>query len=498
MRLASFGVRVRRRAASQDGIALLVAIGALFVLGIAGTTVIYHSSANTRASAYSGATATAFQLAEAGMSEAMSVVSNPANNPMNTALLAERTSTYSSGTVTWSGTLNTGTASWTITSRGRVRNPSGPGSAASTRTVKATVRVIPHYTEPQENNAWDYVFVMNTGQTCDMTMPSNFTWNSNLYVRGNLCLSNNAKITGGELVVLQRLDISTSTGGVGSLVTPVPKAQIGIGCQYAAQHWHPDPSHPLHPFCSNFDNVYATVLDQNPPIIPPPVPQWDTWYNNAVPGPKYPCTYSSGTPPAFDNNTTRDVNGSLVGEFDLTPVSGYSCRVGPASAPIGEITWDPTQNPKKLTVRGTIYIDGSVVAQGAGPYDYDGHGTIYLSGTFRVAGGMLCTRVSGTTCDYGGWNPNSEMLTIVAGGNQLNGRSVSLGADARFQGAIYSVNELELAARAMHEGPLVVPTIHLGADASTDPWNVVDTVPTGTPGETVQFSDVTGPEDYSG
>ena len=495
-RTAMRRLRIFRR---DEGIALIAALGMLLVLGVASTTVVYYSSTNTRSASLSASETTAFQLAEAGIAEAMSVLSNThVNNPMSTTLLSERTSTYAGGTVTWSGTLSQPTATWSLTSTGNVTNPSGAGTVH--RRLTATATVVPHYTETQENGAWDYVFVTGTGQICDMTLSANFTWDSNLYVMGNLCLGNGARITGGELVVRQRLDLGTSTTTVGTSVAPLAKAQIGSGCQYANQHWHPDASHPTHPFCSSVDNVWASQLDQNPPVIPPPVPEWDTWYQNAIPGPSYPCTYSSGTPPAFDNNTTRDFNGSIAGEFDLTPVTGYSCRVGPASAPIGEITWDPTQNPKKLTIRGTIYIDGSVVVSGAGPYEYDGHGTLYLSGTFRVAGGKMCTRVSGSDCDYAGWNPNSEMMTIVAGGNLLAGgiESVSLASGARYQGAIYSAYQMELAANAKHEGPLVAPSLQLGAGAVTDPWNVVGTVPTGTPGETPQYSDVSPPKDYSG
>ena len=94
--------------------------------------------------------------------------------------------------------------------------------------------------------------------------------------------------------------------------------------------------------------------------IPPPSVNWDAWYANANPGPYYPCTTVSGTPPAFEsgdqgvlpNVDLTKRNNSILSVVDLTPSSSYSCHtVG------GELTWNATT--KVLAVNGTMYIDGS-------------------------------------------------------------------------------------------------------------------------------------------
>ncbi|MGZ8794233.1 MAG: pilus assembly PilX family protein, partial [Gaiellaceae bacterium] len=74
--------------------ALIIALGVMLVLGVAGTTVIYSTSTNTRSAGQSKAKGAAFQLAEAGLHESLSVLSNqPTNDPASPTLLATRTST---------------------------------------------------------------------------------------------------------------------------------------------------------------------------------------------------------------------------------------------------------------------------------------------------------------------------------------------------------------------------------------------------------------------
>ena len=69
-------VNLLRLVRGEGVMALIVALGAMLVLGIAGTTVLYAASTNTRSASYSKAKGTAFQLAEAGLHESLSVVTN--------------------------------------------------------------------------------------------------------------------------------------------------------------------------------------------------------------------------------------------------------------------------------------------------------------------------------------------------------------------------------------------------------------------------------------
>src|SRR5215210_4137260 len=81
------------------------------------------------------------------------------------------------------------------------------------------------------------------------------------------------------------------------------------------------------------------------------------------------------------------------------------------ATPSGELSWNATT--KTLTVKGTIFIDGSARVSNGALNTYNGQATLYLSGTFRQTG-SLCGSVSAGACAFSTWNPNTELLTIVA------------------------------------------------------------------------------------
>ena len=224
------------------------------------------------------------------------------------------------------------------------------------RTLGVNVGVDPSYSQPLNNMAWNYIWAKATGSACDMTIGQSVNVATPLYVEGNLCLQNTATISSGPLVVRGSLTMSQKANGVGQPSAPVNEAHIGGACQY----WNKAADYPCK---GNPDNVYAHTLDQNVPALTPPAADWTKWYLNGDPGPYYPCIEKSGTPPAFDNDqgnaSTRDAtkrNNSVLTVFDLTPGLSYACK-----NPGGELSWNASSHV--LTVKGTVYIDGSVVVE---------------------------------------------------------------------------------------------------------------------------------------
>jgi Tfp pilus assembly protein PilX len=137
---------LRRLLRRQDGITLIMAIGVLGVLTMAGTSLIYYSSTNARMAALSEDKSSAYDLAEAGINEMMAILSRPENNALNKYILGEQangtvthtTQTYDGGTVEWWGTLSqsvTGASTWTLTSIGKVKNPTAVIHAAAQQPV---------------------------------------------------------------------------------------------------------------------------------------------------------------------------------------------------------------------------------------------------------------------------------------------------------------------------------------------------------------------------
>jgi hypothetical protein len=497
-----------RFARREDGISLIMAVGILGVLSVTGSTVVVYSNSNARSAEYSKDNGGAYDLAEAGMNEMMAVLSKPQNNSLKGDLLPQTTHTYQAGTVTWSGTLDQATAVWSLTSTGRIKNPTG-GGADVTRTLTAKVPVTATYTQPLNSPAWNYIFNRQTGNACDMTVSNNVGGSSRLYVAGNLCLSNNVGITTSSLIVQGNLDLSNNAyvGASTNMGTRV-ETFVGGNCRYGGGAWGIpcSGSQDSRRIYSKKDPPSYVVGVTNPaPFIAAPASDFPGWYTNAIPGPTSNCTSSngarSGTPPVFENETTNPTrNNSVPSIFELTSASSYTCRVGPAGSPSGEISWNATS--KVLTVAGTIYIDGSVKVTNGYLNQYNGQATLYLSGTFVINNNSkLCGGVSGSDCDFSAWNPNTEMLTIVAdglGGQAGTGNSILVDNNAQFQGGLFATNNLEFTNNARSDGPMVANEVKLANNVQTDAFPTITTVPVGMPGNPQVYAQPNPPQLYSG
>ena len=529
---------------NERGMVLPIALGILSVLSISAMVVLDSSSTNARSSTRSKGDKVAFALAEAGINNAVAVLSKTGNDNMHQTLLpacksgqnwtAESTwklndggtpaFTYEGGQVRWCATFDAANAVWHVTARGIVRNHYGT-AALTRRELSADIPITPIETQPLQNQAWNYMFATRTGTAsgCDLTFSNNVTIGSNIYAMGNLCLDNNVVITSPKAIVLGKIYVANNgrigTSGTNNWSTRVEVQVGGAGgqfCKYSGGAWTTVSSSP---FCGDAQNVYsknstssAMTVNPTPENIAPPTVDWDGWYLNAIPGPKQTCTASSGAPPSFDGDTTR--NNSIATVFDLTPTSSsYSCRVGPSATPLGEITWNHTT--RNLTVHGTIFIDGSVKIVNSGVNQYDGYGTLYASGTFLMdTSAKLCAvkNAAGTDCEYTGWDPNTQMFTIVAGGNGSiagaqsqtgstadgGGNSTKMNNNVRFQGALYATNAIQLSNNAKVDGPMIGSTIVVDNNVVPDAFPFITTAPAGMPGNVNVFAQTQTPRLFSG
>jgi hypothetical protein len=490
---------------AEGGMALIVALGAMLVLGIAGTTVLYAASTNTRSAGYSKAKGTAFQLAEAGLHEALSVVTNqPTNDPTDPNLLAARESPYSTGTARWSGTFtdNPSGAFWLITSTGEVANPSNLPPSEATRTITAKVPVYPVNTQPLAFQSWNYVYSWGTGDPsgCDMSMDSSQEIATRVMVSGNLCMSSSSRLYGSstELDVGGQLKIFGSSH-VGESGSPIGRVDVTGGCKYE--------SNPVHSPCGAADKVWASTITTNAQLEAVPTPDLNGWYTKASPGPYRPCEVSSGTPPTFDNDqgstpNPAKRNRSVTGSFDLTKSGSYTCRTMLGGEVYGELSWNDSTDV--LTVKGTIFIDGNAkITQTA---RYTGQATIYLSGSLMIVGRM-CAVVSSGKCNFtnGAWDPNTTLLTIVAngGGGQADvdtNEAIALISSAEWQGALYGGSGLkaQVESSSAFAGPIIADEVSLNSSVDTTPFGLISTAPSGMPGSTTVNARPDKPQLFSG
>jgi len=511
--------RLRRKLQDQRGFALVIALGVTVVLSMTVVTVIEAAQSNQRSSTMSSGRLSAYDLAEAGLNNAMSVLRLSTNNALDKyvfcpdaaslpTLPCVRTNTYSSGTVSWYGNLYqnpaAGTAYWDLFSTGHVRNPFG--GADYMKTIRATIPVVPTTTQPLNNPSWNYIFSRATGSGvafsgCDMTLGNSVNVTAPLYVMGNLCLQNTASITKGPLIVKGSLDQQATNNHVGASGADINEAHIGKGCRYKAQASHNPCVYGAAGGAGTKDNIWATILDSTPPAVTAPIVDWNDWYLNASPGPYYSCAPPAAGEPAnptfnFDSPvgvaSDSDVNkltykNDNQGIVNLTPGSSYTCKtVG------GQLSWDYPN--KVLTVLGTIFIDGSAKVDIGGTVRYKGQATIYTSGSVLIKNTNLCGYSAGPSCTVGNWDSTQDLLGFVSNGNGslAADNQVSPGDGVQFissyfEGAVYATNAVDIGTTAIVDGPLDGSTVILG-QSSNSTFSGFTFVPVGMPGNPTVYA----------
>ena len=516
------------RLRNEQGMVLPIALGILAVLSISVMVVIDSSTANSRSASHSKGGSNAFALAEAGINNAMAVLMKPGANAIDRYIFCPdstvaptlpcwNTSSYEGGTVRWTGSLTVSSSSayWTLTSTSTVRNPTG-GSRSIQRTLTARAPVYPVASQPLNSPAWNYIYSRNPGtgvafSGCDMTVGNTVAIASPLYVNGNLCFINQATMLGSarELVVRGSLTFENSAGGaIASAASPIAVAQIAKGCNYKGSVKTPC----VNGAPSAGSNVFATSLSANAGLVTPPSVLWNEWYLNASPGPYYPClapaageapnptwqfdpVVASGSASDAVKLTYKNNNAGLI---NLTPSTSYSCKTY-----LGELSWNATT--RVLTVRGTMFVDGSAKIDNGFTNSYTGQGVIYMSGTLLIKNSKLCGELSGTNCTTSGWNPNDKLITFVTNGTGSspapdNQVSTGLGAQlvsSHAQSAIYATYNIEVGTTSLVDGPLDGGTVILGqtSNSAFPPFTIV---PSGMPGNDAVYAVAGNPEMFSG
>ncbi len=426
--------------------ALVLALGVMAILTIVATTVVSYTSANARHAGYSGARQQAYAAAEAGVNSAVAVLGLSTNNAIDPCLLHPPTNPsgttctsnapiqtpYDGGTSTWYGTLDQTNQIWTVTSTGSFRNPTGPGAAAVTRTLRATVPISANQNDTANTAVWNYIVATRTSNstTCDVTLANSVQIDEPLYVAGNLCMNNTS----------QMLQPSSTTA--------------------------------------------STLLNTASPLALPVVDDANA-YNTAKPGPKNPCSATSGTAPTWDNDTTLDLtnypNGSVPSAFNLTPGSNYTCQATDGSGNIvGQLDWNNTT--KTLTIKGKMYIDGSVYSNNGAVNIYSGSATLYLSGTFSITNSTkICGSTAGAACDFSSWTPNSNILVVVAHGDNGAGYSIAMANTTKWQGGFFATKGIDLGQSSTDEGPMFASNINLSNSVTVKPLPAITNLPLGAP-----------------
>jgi Tfp pilus assembly protein PilX len=528
--------RLRRRLQNEHGFALVIALAVTVVFSMTVITVIESASSNSRSSDMSKNRVSAYDLAEAGISNANALLSaknpydphllhpqgtyaqadcaNPPANPTGAALLGNTCSpiTYSleGGTATVWGWLDTSTANWTITSTGRVTR-NAFASVPATKTLTVVVHIRARASQQNVTPAWNYVFVKDTtSNICNITLDQTTALTSSLYTEGNLCFKNSASISetnSADPVLLEvrgkLVWLSGASKGVGqsSPLQEVTSAKIGGGCTSGAVtnagHTCVRPPTGSDYFYVKSGGYSAQADAINSPSLTST--DWDNYYQTATISQIHPCAAGGLASTTFDGDSTR--NNNLAIPFNLTPATNYTCQTKNANGyVIGELDWDASSHI--LSVRGTVFIDGNVTINGlvkyrgvnkygahpSGSDGSDGLGgmmVMYVSGTVSLSNsGVFCgwdtvhdtAAYNGSSCDFTAWTPGTSMLMFVAQGG------VTLNQSSFFQGAIFSEGNVSLGQSAQTEGPIITNTLTLGQSVQMKPLPGLADLPLGAPG----------------
>jgi hypothetical protein len=511
-----------RVVADERGIALVMALGIMLVLTIVLTSVIFLTASSARDAQRSNASQKAYALAQAGVNNALAVLNAnypgtqtyPGDSTLLTTAGCPCTSTYPTGTVLWSGSLVAAPAGsfwnweWDLTATGSVTNPTGPTASPVTRKATAVVPiVIPTISSiDPTSSSLDWVYAHH-----DVTFGQSLTVKSPVFAGNNLNLTSSAKISElipasintvarqNKVAVVGNLSLASNQNQIGHVETSTGTlAEIHVhGTCSTKQNGTP------HSPCGGTDPVWGDVNDSADPtnIVTAPeftccIPESSAapvnvpahlpaagattsimgfWYENASLGPRHLCATSTGTPPRFDTPASVGpdaADGSLnqsataAGQpFDLTGASSYSCT---SANGLGILSWNA--GTKRLTIKGQVFIDGSVTSSSTGA-TYTGQGALIISGTFLMTNQtLLCVALdsSGNNCklDYP-WDPNVAGMFIMAGGLFTTDRSLQntnayptgTGIEifkGQFQGGLLAANNVDASVTgSVVQGPMV-------------------------------------------
>lgn len=442
--------KITTRLADERGFALVLALAALVVLSTAVTSVTYYVTSNTHTSDRSRSDQYALSLAEAGLNMAYSTLENASSPSMASAVSSTPVADMplAGGFATFDGAYDSATQVWTLTGIGKAYDPNRAGGFII-RTVHGRAKVGTASVGSQNNAVWNYVYADSTA-TCT-TIGNSVNVNIPFYVKGNLCMSNQAKVTSYALQVGGTVTMTSPSNEIGDPTAYLHEAHIGGGCSTDGIHY-------VSP-CGPSQRVYAGIVDATPTALSKPPVDLSGTASSANLGPGHGCT--TGSVPwagGFDNDA-NPVNQS-VGTIDLAPNNTtYDCKALDANGNVvGELGWDGTT----LTIAGTIYIDANLSFGQLEKVVYEGKATIYASGTITVG---QQTTICGVADCGSDWNPSVNLLAWVAGkacaANGAETDSMSISNNSTLQGAIYTVCDYREGNSVTVWGPIVSHQVYL-------------------------------------
>ena len=113
----------------------------------------------------------------------------------------------------------------------------------------------------------------------------------------------------------------------------------------------------------------------------------------------------------------------------------------------------------------------------------------------------MCGGVSGSSCDFNTWNPNTEMFMIVtngSGGLAGTGNGILVDNNGQFQGGLFANQAISFMNNSHADGPLVGSTINFINNVTAYTFPTITNVPVGMPSNPEVYAQPNPPQLYSG
>jgi hypothetical protein len=525
----------RHHLASEEGVALVLAVIILAIITIAAASAIFYTQGSQSDAFSKKGGQTAYSLAQAAVSNATAellphyynssgqpfdnttdltsmVAYAPTGSQQSPSSTAACTTSPLSSCMQWTSILEcpvgvscspgAPTISppayergiWHITGTGTVPNPSG--TQPLTRTITIDVPLIQPPAKAPAPDIFKIIYAGKVSSGCDLTTQQSVNWAAPVYVAGNMCMTQNSALVQGTTNLAQLnvggwLEISGNGAHVGTSSQPVSSLAVGGICTTDSTSTQPPPNSavPPNPSCAaTLTKSGGVWTDSNGKIF--------VYQASAFP--------SIPSPPMVDFSPALNPGDVSCTGRQLTPVGGtfilngspYSCSVSTAGVQTGSISWDGTT----LKINGNIYINGNLITTSPKPQMvYQGLGTIYVNGTVSFENNTeLCVEQidpSGGDCpDKESWpNVADNFLMIAAAGDMTGGTS---NANVSIEGGVYSKLDINFGSGTTHiYGPIVTPNaINPGQQAAEGFPNIINLF-TGLPGSPQPFWVLGPPQD---
>jgi hypothetical protein len=376
----------RRLIHDESGVALVIAIVTMLVLGSLTSALLFSVAVNHR-SAYQSANAErAFGLAEEGIAYAEGrLYASPQSDLTLSSTLPSGDSTHpafdSGQGWTYSGVYASASRTWTITGTGTY--------LGMTRkvVVQVPINVVTSSLIHDDTSVYAYMFA-DSPSCSSVSLSGNGAVTVPLYSNGCVNLMDHTQFDGNDLEVGGNLNFGPNAG-VGQRTQHIGTMNVVGICT----------GNGISASCGdgNTNPIYANSIGHT--LTPPNLhlPAINLQEQNPT------CGAGSTNVPAgfFDtdstlNNPTRAIN--------LFPSGApYDCKLSDGD----EIIWDGVRN---FTINGVgpFYFDGSLSMAGTQQVIYRGFATLFFSGTFTMSGQAWLCGYSGVTTTTTGHGNNQS------------------------------------------------------------------------------------------